>query len=297
MKAVERTEYLKSFDGTELFFRCFSPAGFAGQESKTQGLILAVHGFGEHSGRYADLAAEACSKNMLFACFDLRGHGKSGPRRGDVENLHALVLDVIFVVNHARTILGLQKNHDLFFGLLGHSFGGLLVTYAASVMQESCPPVFLSSPCYRIQQNVPQWKKVAAAALPRIAPLAPVPIDIVPDNISENPDNNAAYVADELNLVTLSARFGSVFLGSMQDDMVHRAAQSVRTDVTLVYAGGDKLVDPAKTKAVSSMFPKQRLRCVEIANSGHEIFNELPQYRDPAVREFCRWIDARGQIG
>jgi alpha-beta hydrolase superfamily lysophospholipase len=294
---VERTEYLKSFDGTELFFRCFAPAGIADAESKIEGLILAVHGFGEHSGRYSELAAEACARNMLFACFDLRGHGKSGPRRGDVENLHALVLDVLFVVNHARSILGLQQNKDLFFGLLGHSFGGLLVTYAASILQNGCPPIFLSSPCYRIYQKVPQWKKMIAATLPRLAPQTPVPVDIIPAHISENPENNTAYVADEMNLFSISARFGAVFLGSMQDDMIARAAQSIRADITLVYAGSDKLVDPAKTKAVAPLFPRGQLRTVEIAGAGHEIFNELPKYREPAIAEFNRWIDARGKVG
>ncbi|MFZ9519290.1 MAG: alpha/beta fold hydrolase [Silvanigrellaceae bacterium] len=294
---VERTEYLKSFDGTELFFRCFVPAGIADSESKIEGLILAVHGFGEHSGRYAELAAAACAKNMLFACFDLRGHGKSGPRRGDVENLHALVLDVLFVVNHARSILGIQQKKDLFFGLLGHSFGGLLVTYAASILQNGCPPIFLSSPCYRISQKVPQWKKMIAATLPRLAPQTPVPVDIVPENISENPENNAAYVADELNLFSISARFGAVFLGSMQDEMIARAVQSIRSDVTLVFAGADKLVDPAKTKAVAPLFPRGQLRSVEIPGAGHEMFNELPKYREQAFAEFTKWIDARGKVG
>lgn len=294
---VERTEYLKSFDGTELFFRCFAPAGFAELESKIEGLIIAVHGFGEHSGRYAELAAEACSKNMLFVCFDLRGHGKSGPQRGDVENLHALVLDVLFVINHARSILGLQSRKDLFVGLFGHSFGGLLLTYAASILRESCPPLFLSSPCYQVLQVVPRWKKVAAAALPRIVPTAPVPIDIVPENISENPDNNTAYMADQLNLFSISARFGFVFLNSMQEQMVNSAVQSLRTNVTLVFAGGDKLVNPARTKALADLFPRGRTRCVEIENAGHEIFNELPKYRSRALEEFHRWIDLRGQIG
>jgi len=295
--AVERTEYLKSFDGTELFFRCFAPAGIAGAESKIDGLVLAVHGFGEHSGRYAELAASVCQRNMLFACFDLRGHGKSGPRRGDVENLHALVLDVLFVVNHSRSLLGLQQKKDVFFGLMGHSFGGLLVTYAASILQESCPPVFLSSPLYRIRQEVPQWKKFAAAALPRLAPLAPVPIDINPENLSENPENNAAYMADELNLFNISARFGNVFLGSVNDDMIKRAVQSLRSPVTLTFAGADKLVDSGKTRAILPLFPKGRIRSLEIPGAGHEIFNELPQYRQPALESFFKWIDARGQCG
>lgn len=293
--AVERTEYLKSFDGTELFFRCFAPAGIADGESKIDGLVLAVHGFGEHSGRYASLAEEVCSKNMLFACFDLRGHGKSGPRRGDVENLHAMVLDVLFVVNHSRSLLGLKQKKNLFFGLLGHSFGGLLVTYAASILQDTCPPLFLSSPLFRIQQEVPQWKRVAAAALPRLAPLAPVPIGIVPENLSENPENNASYMADELNLFSISSRFGNVFLNSVNDDMIHQAVQSLRSPVTLVFAGADKLVDPAKTRTMSSIFPKGRIRIVEISGAGHEIFNEIPTYRNQALQAFHEWIDHRGQ--
>lgn len=295
--AVERTEYLKSFDGTELFFRCFAPAGIADTESKIEGLVLAVHGFGEHSGRYAELAEQVCSRNMLFACFDLRGHGKSGPRRGDVENLHALVLDVLFVVNHSRSLLGLQQKKELFFGLLGHSFGGLLVTYAASILQDNCPPIFLSSPLFRIRQEVPQWKKFAAAALPRLLPLAPVPVDIVPANLSENPENNAAYMADESNLFSISARFGHVFLGSVNDEMIRRAIESLRTHVTLVFAGGDKLVDSAKTRSLIPAFPKGRIKSQELAGAGHEIFNELPKYKEEAVSAFLKWIDARGLCG
>jgi acylglycerol lipase len=293
--AVERTEYLKSFDGTELFFRCFAPAGIADGESKVEGLVLAVHGFGEHSGRYADLAEQACQRNMLFACFDIRGHGKSGPRRGDVENLHALVLDVLFVVNHSRSILGIQQKKDRFFGLFGHSFGGLLCTYAASILQDNCPPLFLSSPLYRIQQQVPQWKRMAAAALPRVAPLAPVPIDIVPENLSNNPDNNSAYMADELNLFSISARFGHVFLNSVDEQMIRQAIGSLRTDVTLAFAGADRLVDPRKTQALIPVFPQSRLSVTEISGAGHEIFNELPEYRTVAVNAFNNWIDKRGR--
>ena len=295
--AVERTEYLKSFDGTELFFRCFAPAGIAGGESKIDGLVLAVHGFGEHSGRYAQLAEEACSRNLLFACFDMRGHGKSGPRRGDVENLHALVLDVLFVVNHSRSLLGLQQKKDLFFGLLGHSFGGLLVTYAASILQEACPPVFLSSPLFRIRQEVPQWKRFAAAALPRLAPLAPVPVDIVPENLSENPENNSAYMADELNLFSISARFGNIFLNSVNDEMIRQAIQSLRANITLVFAGADRLVDSDKTRSLLPLFPKGRICSQEIAGAGHEIFNEVPQYRKQAIESFVQWIDTRGRCG
>ena len=41
-----------------------------------------VHGFGEHSGRYADMASYLNSKDISVVTLDLRGHGKSDGRRG-----------------------------------------------------------------------------------------------------------------------------------------------------------------------------------------------------------------------
>ena len=286
----ERTEFLKSFDGNELFFRCFTPKKRDNKESKIDGLILAVHGFGEHSGRYAELAETVCGQNLAFACFDLRGHGKSGPRRGDAENLHACVLDVLFVVNHARSILGLAHKDDIFFGLVGHSFGGLLVTYAASILHDSCPPLFLSSPLYRVQQVVPKWKKFAAAALPHVAPLAPVPIGILPENISENPDNNHAYVADELNLFTITARFAQMFLSSLDDALIQNAVSSIEAPVKIVCGRLDKLVDTQKVKEVFPYFTSEHKSLSFIEGAGHEIFNEKPVARAEAIGHLLGWI-------
>lgn len=287
---LERSEFLKTFDGNDLFFRCFVPRGAAPLE----GVVLAVHGFAEHSGRYAELAESLCRRGVAFASFDLRGHGKSGPRRGDAENMHAMILDVIYVTNHARSFLGLTGRPEVFFGLFGHSFGALLVTYAAAILGDGCPPLFLSSPLYKIKQEVPGWKRIAAQALPRVAPLAPVPIGIHPDNISRNPENNAAYAADELNLSTITSRFGDLFLGSVNERNIKVAASSVKAPVTICFAGKDTLVDPEVTRKVFPLFPSRHtlLTCVEEA--GHEIFNETPPVRARAVEALMRWIDARG---
>jgi alpha-beta hydrolase superfamily lysophospholipase len=168
------------------------------------------------------------------------------------------------------------------------------VTYAASILGDTCPPLFLSSPLYRIKQQVPQWKKVAARTLPRVAPLAPVPHGIEPENISENQENNAAYVADELNLSSVTARFGELFLNAVNDRDISASIASIKTPVTVVYGGKDKLVDPARTRDVFPQFNARhaRLQCIEEA--GHEIFNETPGPRAEALSELMRWIDSRG---
>lgn len=290
----ERSEFLKSFDGNDIFFRCFTPRKRDNKESKIDGLVLAVHGFGEHSGRYAEVAEAVCGKNLAFACFDLRGHGKSGPRRGDAENLHAMILDVLFVINHARAILGLTNANDIFFGILGHSFGGLLVTFAASILHDSCPPVFLSSPLYRVKQEIPGWKKIAARALPHVTPLIHVPIEIASENLSENPENNQSYMADELNLSTVTARFGQVFLASMDDTLIRNAVGLVKAPVTVVYGSADKLVDAKRTRDIFPFFNARNCSIASIEGAGHEIFNERPEARKQAIQALLAWIDNKG---
>ena len=287
---LERTETICTFDGVELFFRCFVPKG----AGNLKGLVLAVHGFAEHSGRYAELAEETCKKGVAWAGFDLRGHGKSGPGRGDAQNLHSLILDLLFVTNHAKSFLGLTHQHDIFFGIFGHSFGGLLATYAASILRDSCPPVFLSSPLYQVQSPIPEWKKQVAKRLPQFFPHLPVPVGIDPKVVSENPANNAAYVADELNLSSISARFGELFLDSINDSHILESVRRIRAPMTICYGEKDRLVSVEKIKKVISMFPSHQVRSLCIREGGHEIFNETAEIRQPAVDELSAWIDRKG---
>ena len=52
-----------------------------------QALVVILHGFGEHSGRYASLAASLAEQGLSVAAPDLWGHGRSVGRRGDLADL------------------------------------------------------------------------------------------------------------------------------------------------------------------------------------------------------------------
>lgn len=289
---AERTETLKSFDGSEIFFRCFTPK----KRDQIAGLVLAVHGFGEHSGRYAEVAQTVCNKGMAFACFDLRGHGRSGPSRGDAENLHAMILDVLFVVNHARSLLGIANRPEAFYGIVGHSFGGLLVTHVAAILNVFCPPIFLSSPCYQIAQELPSWKKWAAKSLPFVAPGIPVPIGIEPAFLSKNAANNDAYGADELNLSFVTPRLGNILINALNDEILKNSISLIKTNVKIVAGADDELVKVNKTESLFRYFDQSHSSLTLIEGAGHEIFNELPIYRSQAFQQLEAWIDSRGEV-
>ena len=63
-----------------------------------------VHGFGEHSGRYADMASYLNSKDISVVTLDLRGHGKSDGRRGYCPDYNLLLSDVDALLAKSREI-------------------------------------------------------------------------------------------------------------------------------------------------------------------------------------------------
>jgi alpha-beta hydrolase superfamily lysophospholipase len=289
----EYTEKIKSFDGNQLFFRLYTPAIKNQLEINPDGVVLAVHGFAEHSGRYSHLAELVCSKNLAFAIFDIRGHGRSGPIRGDAENLHAFILDIIFMSDHVKKIFNINANNKKFFGLLGHSFGSLLVTYALAHMNYSSLNVFLSSPCYSVKQKIPKWKQLIANNLSKYLPNLFVPTGISPNSLSNNPKNNQAAQNDKEILKIISARMGYIFLSAVDESKIINAIQMIKNPIKIVAASDDKLVDVEKTKKYVSYFNNSDTTLKVIQGAGHEIFNEILVYQKEALHEFAMWLESK----
>lgn len=289
----ERTENLKSFDGNSIFFRCYSPRQQRARSQRIDGLIVAVHGFGEHSGRYAELAERLGEKNVALATFDLRGHGKSGSRRGDAENLHAMVLDVLFVISQARAILGLASQSQLFFGLMGHNLGAVLLTYAAALLRDSCPPLLLASPLFRVRETLPGWKKFLIQNAPHMIPLLPIPMRFVPVSLI----NFGNDTEDEDALVRVSPRLGQILVDCADSTRARHALGLIRAPITIVGGKEDEVVDVEWIRGLASAAAGAQASVHILDGLGHNVFSsKSPGY--PAFQELLmNWIDSRGVLG
>ena len=80
--------------------------------------ICIVHGFGEHSGRFLDIAETFVNESFVVHLIDLRGFGYSGGPRGcsTIAELHSDI-----------EVLLKQVSRDLPLFLYGHSLGGMLI--------------------------------------------------------------------------------------------------------------------------------------------------------------------------
>ncbi len=65
-----------------------------GPEGPARAAVVLVHGLIEHSGRHARTALELVRQGFAVHAMDLRGHGRSEGRRGDVRSFDQYLLDL-----------------------------------------------------------------------------------------------------------------------------------------------------------------------------------------------------------
>ncbi|MEO8652658.1 MAG: lysophospholipase [Ramlibacter sp.] len=248
-----------------------------------RGVVVLVHGLGEHSGRYHPLARRLNSWRFAVRGYDQYGHGESGGVRGALPSAARLVDDLADVIDSTRKRMA--PGQPLL--VLGHSLGGLVAATAVARGAIAIEGLVLSSPPFDAGLNPLQ--KFLVATLPVVAPNVTLGNGLDPAFLSHDADVVAMYKADALVHDRISARLGR-FIADTGPQVVAQAAQWT-VPTLLMYAGADKLVDPRGSRAFAAAAPAQVVTSRCFGDLYHEIFNELDAR--PVYDQFRQWLDER----
>lgn len=248
-----------------------------------RGVVLLVHGLGEHAGRYDALARRLNGWGFAVRGFDQYGHGESGGPRGGLPTDTRLLDDLADIVDSTRARM--RRKTPLI--LLGHSMGGLVAARFVSLGLRPVAGLVLSSPA--LDPGLNPVQKLLLALLPKITPNLRVGNGLDASLISHDPAVVAAYRADKLVHDRVSGRLAR-FIADAGPATV-ALAPSWQVPTLLLYAGADKLVNPAGSRAFAAAAPKQLVSAHCFETLYHEIFNELKS--EPVFAELRKWLDAR----
>jgi alpha-beta hydrolase superfamily lysophospholipase len=250
---------------------------------RPRGLVLLVHGLGEHAGRYDAVAQRLNAWGYAVRGYDQYGHGESGGPRGGLTSATRLVDDLADVVESTRAKLAGR----LPLVVLGHSLGGLVAADFARAHPAQLDALVLSSPAFATRATLAQ--RMLLQVVPRVAPDLRVGNGLDTRWLSHDPAVEAAYRADPLVHDRISARLGQ-FLAE-GGARVLAAAPGWKVPTLLLYAGDDRLVDPAGSRAFAAAAPAGAVasRCFDAAY--HEIFNEPDA--QPVFDTLRHWLDGR----
>ena len=159
---TEATGFFTGAGGRQIFWQSWTP------EDGPRGVIVLVHGAGEHSGRYGHVVARLVDEGYAVHALDHRGHGRSDGARAFIASMDDVVADVDSLVDRA---VAAWPQAPVF--MLGHSMGGLVGLRYAQVHQERLAGLILSSALAAIEA-VPKPLELVGRALSVIAPRTPL---------------------------------------------------------------------------------------------------------------------------
>ena len=248
-----------------------------------RGTVLLVHGLGEHMGRYDALALRLNGWGFAVRGYDQHGHGRSDGKPGTLPTDTRLLDDLAEMLDDTRE----RVCHGGPLILLGHSMGGLVAARCVALGLRPVDALVLSSPALDPGLNAVQ--KMLLATLPRFAPNLCVSNGLDADYLSHDAAVVQAYRHDPLCHDRVSGRLAR-FIADAGPAVVERAARWT-VPTLLMYAGADRLVNPAGSRAFAAAAPATAVAAKEFAALYHELFNEMDAA--PVFAQLKAWLDQR----
>lgn len=272
--------YLTGVGGIRLHYRCW-------EVSTPRGLVIVVHGMGEHSGRYERLAHDFARAGLSTYALDHRGHGRSDGRRGHVRRFTSFLQDL----ERLRRLAVGTVGEDVPLVWLGHSLGGLIL---ARYLQEY-PAVqgrgaVFSAPLMGLVMEIPQWREVLANLLYYAAPALPMSTGLPPEYLSHDREVVEAYVRDQLVHDRITPRtYGEI---KREIEVAFRKAKLLTAPILFLIPSADKIVRPDLVQQFAVALGRSKnVRVDTLAGLYHEALNET--VRSSVVADLLGWIERR----
>lgn len=278
MKVRHTSGMFEARDGLQLFGQAWEPV------DGTDAVVIIVHGYGEHSGRYVHIARRLALQNFIVETFDLRGHGRSEGDRAFISSFDQYTRDV-----HAFTKRVREKHPDLPLFLLGHSLGGLIAATYILDFQPRIGGLILSSPALKISEDLSQLLQKMSGVIGKILPKLPT-LKLDASLISRDPKVVEAYENDPLvyHKGTL-AKTGAEIIRATQK--IQAKMEMLRLPMLIFHGTADGLTDPEGSKQLylRAKSPDKILKLYE--GFYHETMNE-PE-KEQVLSAILEWLVKR----
>ena len=233
-----------------------------------RGVCIVTHGYGEHSGRYHEVADVLVRRGWLVLTYDVRGHGRSFGARGYVARFADYQDDVRAVIARAATLADAGLPRVLF----GHSNGGLITLRA---LCDAAPPVVraavLSSPFLALRTPLPLRRRLVAHVASVVWPRLARPSGLHIEDLTTDAGKQAERRADALCFRVATARW---FVESQRAQREVEAQAARIACPTLWLLGiADPIADPACSRRNAGHVPGAEVAVFE--GMRHEVCNEV----------------------
>lgn len=267
---------ITTYDGLTLHCRAWTP------DAPPKGVIMLLHGLGEHLGRYEHVAAALVDAGYAVHAVDHRGHGRSEGKRAYVKSYDEFMRDIA----QFRGVVE-AAHQGVPFVILGHSMGGNLAMGHVLDHPAGVAGLVLSGPALKIGDD---FSPVQLKIFRTIAKVAPGfrPQGLSADAISRDPAVVEAYRNDPLVFTgKISAGLGAALFDAMEQFPARYA--SLKMPILIVHGTEDQLADIAGSRALEAAAVNAEVTSHYYTGLYHEVFNEPEQQQ--VLADVITWLD------
>jgi alpha-beta hydrolase superfamily lysophospholipase len=262
------------YGDVRLFYQVWRP-------SRPRALLVNLHGLGDHSGLYLNLAGHFPARGVALYAFDMRGNGRSPGQRAYVRSWGEYRGDLGAFLRRVREW---EPRLPLF--LLGNSLGGLVVLdYAIHYPQDLAGVIATSPPLGEV--GVPPLLMALGRVMSRIFPRFSLNVGMDLSGLARDPAVIEAVLADPLFHRRGTARLSTEVTAAIQ--RVQEMAGRLSVPLLVLHGSADRMVPPDGSRAFLQKvrFPDRELR--EYPGAYHGLFADLGF--EAVLGDLERWID------
>ena len=266
--------------GLTLYYQCWLPA------TDPKAILLVVHGWAEHSGRYTNLVNYFVPKGYAICALDHRGHGKSEGLRGYVERFSDYLDDLKTFFDVVRS-----EHGDTKIFLVGHSMGAIIATaYTVAVShQQELAGLIVSGvgvkPGSSLSSALIPLARILSLLLPRLGIMV-----LDASAISQDKAVVDAYVNDPLVYRgKITCRFGAEMLATLRK--LPSEMPEINLPILIMHGTADRLCDPEGSRILYDQASSRDKALKLYEGFYHEIFNE-PGHKQ-VLADMEAWLAAR----
>lgn len=266
---------LQGADMTRLNGRRWQP------DETAKGVVLLIHGLGEHMGRYEQMGAYFASRGLSLWGHDLKGHGHSQGTRGHADYT-MLLQDVDALLKRVEE----EEPGPVF--LYGHSMGGNIALNFVLEFPEIArhlQGLILSSPWLRLQMKTPALTLAMSQVLNVVYPQFTRENGLQPSWLSKDPQLCAAYRADPLVHRRISV--GLYFAMHKRGQAALKNAGKLGLPTLIMHGTADPITSFSASKELAAKVPNAQWK--PWPGTRHEPHNDLE--KEEVLQFVENWIN------
>ncbi|MGF7059363.1 lysophospholipase [Brassicibacter mesophilus] len=268
---------IMAYDGTAIYYEKDIP-------EQAKAIVIIVHGFAEHLGRYEYFKDKLNDLGYGVYRFDNRGHGRSGGKKGHLQDFNYFITDADAIVEMAK-----NENPSVPIFMFGHSMGGFITSAYGIRYKEKLRGQILSGAATMKPPQVAGVKSNLFRVLNKIVPRIKVKNSL--DNmICHNQDVVKAYKEDPLNLKYATLKFYVEFLVK-GIEWLNKNMSEYNYPCLILHGANDKIVSKQASENFYNVIKSDDKKIIIYESLYHEIINE--DKKDDIVEDIHIWMEER----